>query len=173
MPVLGRKTFAIANVAATNGGDVFASRREIHLAQHFRAVGSACAFAPTGHVGGAGIIGGQGVREWIVRGSISIEQAPQVPRAALGVSGGIEKLEWREEPNLFRGGPITGRWFANLHQTHFSAGSARIRIEPTFSPDDRLDERRVDVVLVGGGENHVILAAFPSLAPRHQEKKKT
>ena len=67
---------------------------------------------------------------------------------------------------MFSGGPIfSGGGGDDLHEADFAAGAAGAGVETALAPDDGFDERGVNRVTAGGGEDGDILAVVAPLIP--------
>src|SRR5262245_29531563 len=70
-------------------------------------------------------------------------------------------------------GPILRGRLTDLHQPDLAAAAFGARSEPAFAPDNRLDERCIDAIAGGGGENHAILALFSRVPPSLEQQSQT
>jgi hypothetical protein len=167
--VVFREFLLIILLARKHCLNVIARHPEGNLPNEQFAVGARRAFVPSKNVGAPGVVIGQRVRNRIVGICVAPEQLAQIPRAGLSVLCRIEELRMHKEHEAFGFGPFLGGFGANLHQTDFAGGAFRARIEAAFAPDNGLDERAVDTILAGGGEDVLVLAVLLVSAPALEE----
>ena len=95
---------------------------------------------------------------------IAVEQCAQIPRAAEGAACGVEEMGVMKIADARRLGPFAGGGGADLHEAELARGAARIGIEAALTPHHGFDKRGIQIVMLGGGADHRVLAARQSIA---------